>query len=181
MPSRKQDYLSFLPPELLLMIISRVPINNFLDITQTSQALRYFMKENGRRLCNDAIRRQFARRALFLMDSAYIEGWLAPTNNRASEDISQAQSSLRHFDLSIKLTEPGPQYMYWLSKKLVRGWHARNGRANTRVFITETAYFLKGINGMLDTHPQGDTAQDTGNPRHKEMLWYYSAPQIREN
>jgi hypothetical protein len=64
----KQDpeYLTSLPPELLIKVLSEVPLSSFLDLTKTSRALREFIKTNAARICNMAIRSRLAYEAKIL-------------------------------------------------------------------------------------------------------------------
>ena len=45
-----------LPSEILLLIIPHVPMKTFFDLVQTCRALRYLMRSNGSRICNDVIK-----------------------------------------------------------------------------------------------------------------------------
>lgn len=135
------------------------------------------MKQNAGRVCNDAIMTQFRRKAVYLTNSACTDGWLAPKKLQAVESISQAQSALQHLDLSIKLLEPGPQYLCWLSKELLRGHRGNTRHVKAIVAIRGTENFLKEIHGILDKLRRGKTMHSTGKrPKQKELLWYYGAP-----
>ncbi|KAE9380977.1 hypothetical protein N431DRAFT_292943, partial [Stipitochalara longipes BDJ] len=74
------DYLTSLPSEILLKIVTQVPIKNFLDLVQTSRAFRNFIKANASKICNDVIRSRYQLEAA-LLQSELKAGWLVPTHD----------------------------------------------------------------------------------------------------
>ena len=130
-PNRK-DHLSTLPPELLIKILSNVPLSSYLDLCHTSKTFKKFMRQFGRELCNARILCHFIEAALSLR-SCFIEGWITPTisflhwwERRAVETERRGQwDGCRYLDLdyTFKLTHPGPQ----LAAILEGGWVAFEG------------------------------------------------------
>jgi hypothetical protein len=77
--SSNEDRLSSLPPELLLKILSNVPIASFFALTQTSKGFRKFIKVNAVLVCNTAIATRFPQLST-CFESKIINEWLVPTH-----------------------------------------------------------------------------------------------------
>jgi hypothetical protein len=126
----RKDYLTVLPPEILLKVIPLLPVASFFELTHTSTHLRAFMKLHAATICNDAIEQGFSHISDQL-DTQYSNGWLVPRK----PIFSRTEGGLRErkigairgpsggcdswkrwksTDLRIQLTDPGPQYLFFL-------------------------------------------------------------------
>ena len=125
----KKDYLTNLPPELHLKIIPLLPAASFFDLAHTSAHLRAFMKLHAPTICNTAIELHFSQVSYKLI-SQRINGWLVPSHPivaRVEEEVRKEKIDLikkyPHWGwkipyLRMKLTEPGPQYLFFLEKEI---------------------------------------------------------------
>ncbi|PMD30951.1 hypothetical protein L207DRAFT_611640 [Hyaloscypha variabilis F] len=127
------DFLTSLPPEILLNIVSRLPSKFFLDLVHTSKHLRNFMKLNANLICNEAIRSRFHLQSA-LLHSETASGWLVPTHQKLIDDEKRYKGNIRtinnHWALfgeplfdstpGIKVTAPGPQYLHFLEQGVLQ-------------------------------------------------------------
>jgi len=173
----EKDCLSSLPLELLVMIVSHVPLESYVDIVQTSSPLRQLVKMNGARLCNAIIGNRFSLEAS-MIPSARINSWIVPTHpdldalerylldkkkyidDAMAGTSAEQESSTR--DLQIKLSRPGPQYLMWLQRGKI---FSRRTPADTEEKVPslnrrEVVEFLKLLNCELTT-----TAEEEVTPR----------------
>lgn len=190
--SSREDYFSTLPglpPELLLKIISEASITSFLDLAQASKSFRHFIKANASRICNAAIQCQFPLQTAF-MPTRRIDGWLVPTHinvfrveiwacnwfySRYSSCNGQQEC---HLDLLVNITEPEPQYLFWLQGEPVtvsqsQGDKERHVASNR---LMQTYLCLSALNEKLMK-----VGVNWGKPpkglRQREMIWYYGIPE----
>ncbi|KAH8792362.1 hypothetical protein F5882DRAFT_78772 [Hyaloscypha sp. PMI_1271] len=136
--SGERDLLTSALPEILVKIIVLVPSKHYLDLVHTNKALRNFMKLNASSICNEAIWSRFPVEAKVLR-SELEAGWLVPTHEKVAEEEENFRQKLntiqtsnndQRFSLlgklltdttvSIKLTSPGPQYLYFLEHNILR-------------------------------------------------------------
>jgi hypothetical protein len=162
------DYLTNMPNEVLLRIVSKVPLSSFLDLIQTSQYLRWFIQQHATMICNLAIESRFPAEARIL-ESTETEGWLTPTNGLI---CIQPRKGARWVDprLQLQLYEPGPQFLYFLESKIVKfavedalvaGWWDLQG-------------FMDGLNEESPVVLGGrDYARWVW---LRELVWYYGIP-----
>jgi len=137
---KDQDYLTSLPPELLIKIIAHTPSKCYLDLVHTSKSLRTFLKLNASRICNQAIRTRYPLEAK-LLETTNEAGWLVPTNTRVKKEERQyindkrllnykdrryftllgvVGKECRNEDVRISIMSPGPHYLYFLEQILLR-------------------------------------------------------------
>ncbi|KAE9380978.1 hypothetical protein N431DRAFT_324246, partial [Stipitochalara longipes BDJ] len=83
--AQDHDYLTNLPPEVLLKVIAQVPSNTYLDLVHTSRFLRTFLKLNASQICNEGIRSRYPLEAKIL-ETTKEAGWLVPTNTKLKEE-----------------------------------------------------------------------------------------------
>lgn len=77
--ANKSSILVSLSPEILIKILSEVPLSSFLALAHTSRGLRAFVKDNAARICNMAIRSRFAEHVKILEATTNNnQGWLLP-------------------------------------------------------------------------------------------------------
>lgn len=199
-----KDYLTGLPAELLLKIIPHLPLQSFFDLSHTSSFLRYFLKIHASLICNDAIGSYFPEQAKILETKKRL-GWLVPTNEelqRREEFFSDCLGidlrdrrlcehnpskkvhctpfeDLTDFrDFQIKISDPGPQYLFFLQKGFLQGgvlyWYLEEP---VFIFRKEFNDFMRRFNrrvtcGTCVRNGKVATAK-LGFP--KELLWYYGA------
>lgn len=108
------DYLTNMPPEVLLRIISNVPLDCYLDLTQTCQHLRYWMQNCADMICNLAIESRFPSEARIL-EPIQIDNWLTPMHIKPRKGARWVKP-----ELQLQLYEPGPQFLYFLEKKVAK-------------------------------------------------------------
>jgi hypothetical protein len=88
--ANKNSILVSLPPEILIKVLSEVPLSSFLALTHTSRGLRAFVKDNAAKICNMAIRSRFAEHIKILEATTNNnQGWLLPGPGmlKESEDL----------------------------------------------------------------------------------------------
>ena len=134
----ERDFLTLLPPEIILKIVALQPLKFYLTLVHISKHLRNFMKLNANRICNEAIRARFPLQVA-LLHSELKSGWLVPTHQKLVQDEKRYQTSrgvvsqrctVKYYDLlgeipedntlSIKVTTPGPQYLYFLEQGILQ-------------------------------------------------------------
>jgi hypothetical protein len=177
-----RDRLSTLPSELLLMIISEVPLSSFLDLVHTSKGLREFIKANARKICNLAIESRFPLQAKYLRP-AKVSGWITPTHwaileweERAVEE-SRGRIDYRRvedwksWDYKIKLGEPGPQYLALLESDVILMSTEKGLRASQDLMRR----FLRRMNGVWATTRDRWRVMLI---RDRSMVWYYGFPNL---
>jgi hypothetical protein len=163
--SKDVDYLTNLPPEVLLKIIALIPSKFYLDIIHTSTFLRSFLKLNASQICNEAIRTRYALEAKVL-ETTMEAGWLVPTKLKEEETrytldfrrLHYVGSRYRYVTflcekgqkryLRTSMMEPGPQYIYFLEQDLLHVWsekelkmlqqHALKDHQDRRLFFEVT-------------------------------------------
>jgi hypothetical protein len=118
----KTDYLTSLPPEILLKIIPLSPAASFYELAHTSAHLRAFIKLYAPTICNCAIENHFSHISTNL-DTQQISGWLVPRRpifSQEEESLRKLKTNVMRNEfwrvwksdhLQIELTEPGPQYL----------------------------------------------------------------------
>jgi hypothetical protein len=57
--STEREYLTSILPELLVRVLSEVPLSSYFDVAHTSKGLRSFLEANAAMTCNMAIRSRF--------------------------------------------------------------------------------------------------------------------------
>jgi hypothetical protein len=72
-----RDYLTSLPNEILLKVLSEFPIFNYLDVAHTSRHLRSVLKANAARICNLRISSRYWFVAQYLQTEIKSD-WLLP-------------------------------------------------------------------------------------------------------
>ena len=136
--AHEKNFFTPMPPEILLKIVSMLPCKFYLTLVHVSKHLRNFMKLNANRICNEAIRARFSLQAA-LLHSELKAGWLVPAHQKLVQDERRFQearggvsqrSTIKYYDLlgqipkdntlSIKLTTPGPQYLYFLEQGILQ-------------------------------------------------------------
>jgi len=201
-----KDYLTALPAELLLRIFPHLPLRSFFDLSHTSSFLRYFLKTHSSVICNDAITAYYPNQAKTL-ETEKRSGWLVPTHEelRRREDffsdclgvnlrdrrlcehnpISKVKcaplESLTDFrDFQILISDPGPQYLFFLQKGFLQAgvlyWYREEP---VFIFRKEFNDFMKEFHrrvtcGECVRHGRSATAR-LGFPR--ELIWYYGSGQ----
>lgn len=75
-----REHLRLLSLEIMITIISQLPVSQFLDIAHASSYLRQFLEINARTLCNTAIRMRYSGISNALR-ATHIEGWLLPQDD----------------------------------------------------------------------------------------------------
>jgi hypothetical protein len=83
--SSNHEYLTSLPPELLIKVLSEIPLSSFLNLTHTSRDLRTFIKTNAARISNAAIESRFSFKAKILEKCMQDNGWLSPGLSKLEE------------------------------------------------------------------------------------------------
>ncbi|KAH8792352.1 hypothetical protein F5882DRAFT_399943 [Hyaloscypha sp. PMI_1271] len=206
---RGKDYLTALPAELLLKIIPHLPLQSFFYLSHTSSFLRYFLTTHASTICNDAINSYFPKQAKILETEKTL-GWLVPTHEelRRREDffsdclgtdlrdlrlcehnpIRKVRcapfESLTDFrDFQVKLSDPGPQYLFFLQKGFLQTgvlyWYHEEP---VFIFRKEFNDFMREFNrrvtcGACVRAGKVATAR-LGFP--KELIWYYGLGQEGE-
>lgn len=199
-----KDYLTGLPAELLLKIIPHLPLQSFFAVSHTSSFLRYFLKTHASMICNDAINSYFSNQAQLLATEKR-SGWLVPTHEellRREDFFSDCLGadlrdlhlcehnptrkiccapfeSLTDFrDFQVKITDPGPQYLFFLQKGFLQAgvlyWYHEEP---VFIFRKEFNDFMRGFNsrvtcGTCVRNGKAATAR-LGLP--KELIWYYGS------
>jgi hypothetical protein len=119
------DYLTLLPPEILLKIILLLPAACFCELAHTASHLRAFMKLHAATTCNNAIEQRFSHISTPL-DTQHMNGWLVPSRSifsKMEETLRKRKINLlrgesgrvwKSSHLRIQLTDPGPQYLLFL-------------------------------------------------------------------
>jgi hypothetical protein len=72
-----RDYLTCLPNEILIKVLSELPIFNYLDVAHTSHHLRSVLKANAARICNLRISSRYWFAAQYLQTELRSD-WLLP-------------------------------------------------------------------------------------------------------
>lgn len=80
-----RDYLTHLPPEILLTTVTQVPLKKFLDLVQSCRMLRNVVKINSSRICNEILRTRFPLEAAVLLSELGSER-LVPTHCGIKEE-----------------------------------------------------------------------------------------------
>jgi len=75
-----RDYLTSLPNEILIKVISELPIFNYLDVAHTSRHLRSVLKANATQICNLRISSRYWFAAQYLQTEIKSD-WLLPKYN----------------------------------------------------------------------------------------------------
>jgi hypothetical protein len=75
-----RDYLTSLPNEILIKVISEIPILCYLDIAHTSRHLRSVLKANAARICNLRISSRYWFAAQYFQTEIK-SGWLLPKHD----------------------------------------------------------------------------------------------------
>jgi hypothetical protein len=162
------DYLTNMPPEILIRIISNVPLSSYLDLTQTSNQLRYMMQNYAEVICSLAIESRFPAEAR-LLESIEVEGWLTPTNGLI---YIQPREVPRWVDekLQLQLYEPGPQFLYFLERNVVKF-------TIEDPFVAEWSDLQQFMDGLNEESPVVFGGRDYGRwVWLREMVWYYGIP-----
>jgi hypothetical protein len=164
----KIDYLTNLPPEIFLEILSNTPLASFLSLAQTHSHLRWFMHRFAATICNINIEARFPTESK-LLGATKIEGWLTPTDRLIK--IPPMKGS-RWVDpgLQLLLSAPGPQFLFFLEKKVL------TFSAET-VLMVECKAMQEFMSGLNEESPVVYGGKDY--PRWcwlKEMIWYHGAP-----
>jgi hypothetical protein len=134
-----QDYLTTFPTEILIKILSEVPISSFLDILHTSSRLRAILKSHAAVICNLAIKSRFWRKAKCL-NTKLVSGWSVPNHplifdeellykrqyKSTNSPLGASKNSyINHYAILGPITSasiprfllnlaPGPQFLYFL-------------------------------------------------------------------
>ena len=134
-----QDYLTTFPTEILIKILSEVPISYFLDILHTSSRLRAILKSHAAVICNLAIKSRFWRKAKCL-NTKLVSGWSVPNHplifdeellykrqyKSTNSPLGASKNSyIKHYTILGPITSasiprfllnlaPGPQFLYFL-------------------------------------------------------------------
>jgi hypothetical protein len=127
-----QDYLSQLPPEMHLAIISWIPMKYFLDISHTSRFFTDFLKKKPCTICNEAIQRRHGRIASMVhtKNSTVDTRWLVADHNIIKQREDYYEQFFRDMQLDpslyqaygllgpvtpdhlqLTISAPGPQYL----------------------------------------------------------------------
>jgi len=162
------DYLTNMPPEVLLRIVSNVPLNCYLDLTQTCEHLRYWMQNCAAMICNLAIESRFPSEARIL-ESLQINNWLTPTNGLVQIKPRKGARWVRP-ELQLQLYEPGPQFLYFLEKKVTK-------LTKINTLVAEWCDLQNFMDGLNEESPTVYGGRDYGRwVWLREMIWYYGVP-----
>ncbi|KAL2059772.1 hypothetical protein VTL71DRAFT_10156 [Oculimacula yallundae] len=125
--TKGDDHLSNLIPELLVEVLSHVSSKDYLSLVHTNQSLRDFLQENAANVCNKAVQNlltiYFVNPISF--PTEFVQGWLVPTapvfvetEKEYTADVpdyfAEYEIPASPFDLKIKLSQPGPQFLLFL-------------------------------------------------------------------
>ncbi|KAH8590557.1 hypothetical protein B0O99DRAFT_691348 [Bisporella sp. PMI_857] len=103
-----------LPPELLLEVITHLPMSAFLALTQTSQMLRGFVEIHAAYLCNSLIRTHYSFEAQILNTVMGQDGWLIPSHFGIFHNPFALLLSTEEQKLTLE--GPGPHYLQFLTE-----------------------------------------------------------------
>jgi hypothetical protein len=111
-----------LPLEILLNILTHLPPDNYLAVTQTHPFLQAFLSEHAAAVCNMHILSYFPSKILRSLQVKFVEGWLVPTAEWITEEEPVGASAAK---IETRLSRPGPQTLIFLEtyrfEILVRG------------------------------------------------------------
>jgi hypothetical protein len=126
-----KDYLTALPAEVLIKVIASLDLPDFFNLAHASGGIRSFMKIHAAPICNEAIRTRYSKLADKL-DCKMQNGWLLPTHPRIfqAEERFMAKTGTKYkgrlrrwrgtyTQPTIKIAEPGPQFLLFLSGNTV--------------------------------------------------------------
>lgn len=188
--STRNNHISRLPPEILLLILVELPLDSYLDLVQTSKFLREFLQMNAALICNICILSQFPLEGA-LIPSAKVNGWIVPTHTGITILESYVLDKKRYHDrarqineedyaygqdLRLKLTQPGPQFLLWLQFGTVLAKVPRNNQGQLVINGSSTVTFLHWLNEDLRWDEGDDKTRPRGFAR-RELLWYHGIPE----
>ena len=165
----KIDYLTNLPANILLRILSNVPMSSFLDLSQTHSQLRWFMHNCAATICNLAIIERFPVEAKFL-EASEIGGWLTPGDGFINNIKPRKGTRWVVPGLQLRLCDPGPQFLYFLEKRVLRF----SSPGIMKMGMRTLPNFMDSLN---EESPVVFGGQDY--PRWvwlREMVWYHGVP-----
>jgi hypothetical protein len=167
-PSKKIDYLTNLPENILLRILSNVSMSSFLDLCQTHSHLRWFIHNYAATICNHAILAHFYSETV-IMEVKEIDGWLTPTNwlfhikpRKGARWVVPG--------LQLQLHSPGPQFLYFLEKMVLKF-------SNNDALLVEWKVMQRFLDGLNEESPVVYGGQNY--PCWvwlREMVWYHGVP-----
>lgn len=199
--STGKDYLSRLHAELLIEIISLLPLKCFLDLKHTSSFFKHFLQVHGAAICNKAIRSIHNDDAKLLLTTSKL-GWLV-----AGDEVLQRQHAFYstysnyhpigfhvgdrpYYDgffgkrggrnLLLNLAEPGPQFLYFLEQKML--WicdskHITPGEFGHEygfhISITAFQTFMAKVHGSAHWVERVDRSSFERFSFPRELIWYY--------
>jgi hypothetical protein len=125
------NLLFVIPPEIWLNIMNYLSEPDFLSLKLSTPYLRDLITENASTICNNLIMTHYAREAS-IIGTTFQDGWLVPTHPAVVREekqlVKHAPRSARSRALTVpprpllranvrtKLSEPGPQYLRFLSE-----------------------------------------------------------------
>jgi hypothetical protein len=165
----KIDYLTNMAPNILLRILSHVPMKSFLDLYQTHPQLRRLMRSHASTICNFTILERFPFEA-WKFEAKDVQGWLTPTAGLICGK-PRKDTGLVVPGLQLQLYEPGPHFLFFLEKQVLQF------DSEGKVIGDMMAAIQKFMNELNKETPVVYGGQDY--PCWvwlREMVWYHGVP-----